>query len=240
MASLSELVNAAQVTQQAQNQNPLAKVAESALSGGFTGMALRRQDQKDSMDRYVKLLDVQEKLAKIDTERLNQRITSNVAKSVGVLPMDSGEAMNARAVASDAMIPADDVPVVNTQQGKLARLMKGQRLAGFSLSGGKVDFQFKGPREAADRDPAARREKIMKLATDAAQREWDQSQMPKAMPGQTSFGRPPNDVVKKYLRAMTAYVDGDTATYDEEMKKVGDPLGIGGAGGDLNLDLGGK
>jgi len=239
MASLGEMVHAAQVTQEAKNRsNPLARMTERAMAGGFAGLEERRQEEAGRMDRWMKLLDVQEKMAEIEQLRTEQRIAANTAKAMGILPAGGGEAMNTRSVMFESL-GAGDGPVMNTEAGRLKNLLGKHKLTGFKLTGGKVDFSFEDPAapKKSTRDPAARREKIMTLAGQAAQREWDAQQRETALPGQTTFGRPPQDVVNKYIPAITAFVDGDTKTYDAEMAKMLDPWGVGGGGGGLGMDL---
>lgn len=241
MASLSELVAAAQATRQAQDTgSPLANSLQSGLTGAFAGMQARRQMINDQLDRYVKLLDIQQKTAEIAKARQDMQISGNMAKATGALPMDPAEAMTARGVANDSLGGGGAPPAMNDTAGKLSSFMRDNHLAEFKLNDGKPEFVYKPNRVRAENPAqvATRQEKIMGLATQAAQREWNATQRAKAVdPTQTNFGTPTNDVVHKYIPAMTAYVDGDTSTFNNEMDRLQDPWNTKNPGRPVDLSL---
>jgi hypothetical protein len=236
MESLGSLIQAAQATQEARNQsNPIGNRMAAAAMGMINAPAMREAQDNKRLDRYKKLLDLQETISKIKTERMNQAVFGNMAKGMGVLPMEDPEMDNARGVAHDS-IGKDNTPVAKTQGNKLLDFINREGLSSASYGPGGFSFSF-GKKDKAEKDPLARRAKTIGLATEAAQNEIAGKEGVDPMTGRPR--QPRNDEVMKYIPAFESFLSGDDAAYKERMDKIrkaGDPLDLlGGGAVDLNL-----
>lgn len=221
MASLGEMVQAAQATRAAkQGGDRTANVMMSILQGNMAGNAGR-------FDREAKMLDIQEKLTKIKESRQRQEVFGNLAKSMGILPMDPSEQDSARAVAHGALAPGARPPA--TQANKLMQFMNENEMTGMSFGQDGFKFAFgkkggKGKAETPD-DARQRRIAVMTLAHQAAS---DNIAATEGADPVTKKSRPPRpDEVRKFVPAFESMLSGDTKAYGDSMdgiRKAGDPL----------------
>lgn len=125
MASLTELLALAQRQRGPQERpNTPARVAEGFLMGVGSGIDNRREQQKGQLDAYIKMIDLQDKLGKLQAQRENQIQVRNMAKAMGLIPPDPEESMMARGLASGAMSkPAFETPSEVTNSGKMGKFL---------------------------------------------------------------------------------------------------------------------
>lgn len=126
MASLSDLL-ALQRRERAPNERPntFAKVAEGVIQGAAAGYDAKKERQKNELDTYIKILDLQEKVNRIQAERENQVATRNMAKALGLMPHDEGDLMMGRDLAGQTMTkPAFEKPSPSTNVGKMEKMFE--------------------------------------------------------------------------------------------------------------------
>lgn len=262
MVSLSELMQAAQAKQQAENYDPLAQVAQSTIGGIYAGIQMKKAAQKEALDRAVKLIDIREKMSNMATAETNRRISENFAKGAGLLPHTPGEMDTARGVAFDDLgkppsalgprspMSPDTGPHVNTMKGNMdeAWHVAGGKdgydlVPSFSAKGG---FSFTGkarPKKAGDTlngiaKAAALQGKIYALALRMASTE--QSDLDRKQPGFDPMVYKPlpptQDAIQKYLPIAQTYLMSGK-NYNKLMGDAGDPLNLG-LSNDLSIDDG--
>ena len=126
MASLSDLL-ALQRRERTPNERPntFARVAEGAIQGAAAGYDAKKEKQKNELDTYIKILDLQEKVNRIQAERENQVATRNMAKALGLMPHDEGDLMMGRDLAGQTMTkPAFEKPSPATNVGKMEKMFE--------------------------------------------------------------------------------------------------------------------
>ena len=126
MASLSDLL-ALQRRERAPNERPntFARVAEGVIQGAAAGNDAKKERQKNELDTYIKILDLQEKVNRIQAERENQVATRNMAKAIGLMPHDEGDLMMGRDLAGQTMSKAvfeKTAPATNV--GKMEKMFE--------------------------------------------------------------------------------------------------------------------
>lgn len=126
MASLSDLL-ALQRRERAPGERPntFARVAEGAIQGAAAGYDAKKERQKNELDTYIKILDLQEKVNRIQAERENQVATRNMAKALGLMPHDEGDLMMGRDLAGQTMSkPGFEKPAPATNVGKMEKMFE--------------------------------------------------------------------------------------------------------------------
>jgi hypothetical protein len=133
MASLYEILNAQRRERHpTERPNTFARVAESILLGSAAGSdakaraeEARMKHESDSLERYVKILDIQEKVNKAQAERENLNYVRNAAKAMGLLPQDEGDEMTGRALSAGAMsVPESERKSEVTNVGKMNKMFE--------------------------------------------------------------------------------------------------------------------
>jgi hypothetical protein len=165
MASLSELMQAAAVTQD-QQKNPFVRALEFIPEAVGKYKENQRQRQRDQLDSYLKLMDIQDKMENLRQTKIQNTIQENLAKKAGLLPMDE---IDSHAAREGAMGAVGDNPgqTVNTTAGKLGKLWDdfepGQITYG--KNGLSMSFYKKGRAPGGKpNNPDARRAKIEQMA----------------------------------------------------------------------------
>lgn len=180
-ASLEDLMNFAQYSSAV--ENPLPGFLNSALGGFQQGQAEADARAKEKLDRSLKMLDIQEKLQKIQKEQLDYTMSQNMAKAAGLWPSDPADDAAVRQTAGTVMGKQADplLTAPSTPAGKLKAMWDSAELD----SKGGVKFKFKNPAAAkvkepmtafqqyeigrnATKDDASTVEDIMKIAQKAA------------------------------------------------------------------------
>lgn len=263
MASLGELVDYAKtIQQQGLEGSPggrIAKLMAAGIGGYQSGQQQAETDAKNRLDSMVKMLDIRDKLAKIDETNQRVQIEGNFAKSLGLLPLTPQETGTARTAAFDnigsekAAATAD-----NTTQGKIATLFNMKNLTdaydavpGFSSKGGlSVSFKKKNSGGAAALNAqAVFRQKVSTLATKMATMESADALRAKYGEQATAMFpniKPSQDQYQKYLPVAESYLAGDQKAYESLVQKRRAalfPLGVlpgmaDGASDPNALDLG--
>lgn len=248
MASLSELVGLAQHLQKA--REPLGKQILDHVPSYVGALNQRKanqaQAQRDQLDAYVKILDINEKMESIRLKQQQQQMMDSVSKSLGFTPLTESENANAREVANGQIGAGQKFDAPATKQGKLMKLVDDMEIGSISMTSGGPSIYFrrkgdKGYGSGGVKDEISRNEKIRKIATDMAQREYDQTN--RASGGKdalgrpiTNFGRVPDHLVQKYLGTAEAFLTGDNEEYRKRLKEMmdqNDPFGFFG-GADLS------
>ena len=263
MASLSELIDYAKTIQQQGMEGStggrIAKLLGAGIGGYAQGEAKAKADVTARLDHMVKIIDIQDKLAKIEAEQQSKEITGNFAKALGLLPLTDAEKNTARSAAFDS-IGADKAAATadNTTQGKIAAMFNLKNLTdnydavpGFSSKGGlSISFKQKpkGGGATALNQQAAFRQKVSTLATKMATMEA--ADHLKAKYGEQATAMFPNikptqDQYEKYLPVAESYLAGDQKAYESLVAKrkaalypLGVLPGMADNGGD-SLDVGG-
>lgn len=126
MISLSDLL-----ASQRRERNPyekpntFARVAEGIIQGGAAGYEARKERDSQQLDTYIKILDLQEKVNKMQMERENQVATRNMAKALGLIPHDEGDKMMARDLSAGVMSkPAFEKQAPATNVGKMEKMFE--------------------------------------------------------------------------------------------------------------------
>lgn len=215
----------------------------SAMQGFMGGREMIEKKKDRRLDRYDKLLAINEKLAKIETERQNQKVFGNMAKAMGLMPMEEAESGNARGVAHESL-GGPKGPVMHTPENKLAKFLEDSGDGWVSF--GKEGFRFsmrkgKGKGAGAEKD-YARRAAAHRMAVDAAAREIAATEGPD--PVTEKMRLPRNDEVMKYLPSFERFLSGDRKGLEDGMEKIrkeGDPFSLAGdgdpLGGGIDLDM---
>lgn len=226
MASLSEMMQYADYAGKV--NNPLAGNLEGALTGYMAGDQDRRTLQKQQLDTALKILDIQEKVQKIQIEGRKQRLNENMMKAFGIEPMDS-EDHKASVSGAWQMIGDKSAALPNTTEGKLARMANSMEWKpGWSVKGGfSLALKSKSGNSSTDRrtDLEGRRED-MKWAEKMA-RDEEFKLRTKSMDPILSRKMKPTDVtvspdsLMKFLPLAHAFRTGDTATYKKLLAQLG-------------------
>lgn len=213
MASLSELMQAATLTQQAETQSSrsgqIASFLNKALSGYTSGRELARKDKADKLDQFIKGLDIRKKEEDLQKSAAEGRITRNLYKRMGLLDLDPGEVDAARPAALDA-ITHKTPPRENSTSGKLASIYVGDNE--FAALPDVPGIQWKEiKKDDKDKDPVTRNNRIREQAIDAARREKFNTMVQLAGPDEAAKfadAQPTEDEVQKFIPEITAYFEG--------------------------------
>lgn len=218
MASLSEMVAAAQVTQQAKERgNPVANRLLSFMDGVATDRARAQQEADLELDRYKKILDIKAKMIDVKREREKQEVFGNMAKVLGLMGLDEGEDLNSRITAGRAM-GGKKAPLPNTKENRMLKFLEENEGASVSYGPEGLRVRFQGKSKKGAGDVAARQARVLEMATEAARREVAQKEGVDPLSGKPRMPR--NDEVMKYLGAFESFLGGNTAAAQKGMKRV--------------------
>lgn len=227
MASLSEMMAYADYTGKV--KNPFPVVAEGALQGFIAGQEHARALKQQQLETTLKILDIQEKMKKIQISERQQQLGENFAKAAGLMPMDDKE--NAVAVNHAFNTMGEDMsPVINTPENKVAKMFREGKLraswstkSGFTVSvadknsagralSGATELQAQKA-DLAEAEKMARSEMEKSIAKDALGR-----------PVQKAKDAPvPPDLIAKYLPIATSLRTKDLKTYKRLMANIEPP-----------------
>lgn len=148
-ASLEDLMNFAQYSSSI--ENPLPGFLNSAVGGFEQGQAQGAARAKAKLDRSLKMLDIQEKIQKIQKEQLDYTMSQNMAKAAGLWPGDPADDAAVRQTAGTVMGKQPDplLSAPSTPAGKLRAMWDSAELD----SKGGVKFKFKNPQAAKTKEP---------------------------------------------------------------------------------------
>lgn len=216
MASLSELLAYADYQAKNKRENSfaggLSSLVESALSGYEYGDKLKQRQ----LDRKIKLLDLQKTQGEIEAQAQNTRITQNLAKALGINPLNEPEAANARSVALDS-VTVTKPPADNTSAGRINAIHTGDgdyNIVPGSFGKGGLTFDFKKAKEKSDteKDPTTRNARIRQDAEQAARREKYNTIASIVGPEEAQKYvnvQPTEDEIQKFIPEMESYLEGD-------------------------------
>lgn len=94
MASIGEMVQLAEYHNKL--NNPLGNAIESIGKGIMGGISLKRQAEKDNLDRIVKIIEINKTMQEMKDQATRTEIMTNYAKGAGILPPDAGDLGAAR------------------------------------------------------------------------------------------------------------------------------------------------
>lgn len=223
MSSLSEMLAAADFIgrnkAEASVGGQLSSLVNSAATGYLTGREMARKQKEQELDRTVKLLDAKSKMEQMKTDAQNRKIAGNMAKRLGLLDLNEGEADVARSVAFDSIGSPEPTPD-HTAAGKISKMYQTgvEPQSGitwkFSEKGG-FSFEPKEEKTPTPKDPSANMERIRNAAIEAAKREKTSLVSSLIPPEEVQklpsyLFEPTEDEVQKYMPEYEAYFGGDT------------------------------
>lgn len=215
MASLSELMQAAILTQRAEAESSrsgrIASFLNKALQGYHEGRELARQEKEKKLDLIIKRLDIQKKQEALQQSATENRISLNLYKQMGMIDLDANEADAARPAALDA-IAHKEPPRENTTGGRLSSFYVGDReFAALPKVPGIEWKEIKKEKAREEKDSMTRNTRIREQAIDAARREKFNTMVELVGPDEAAkFAsvQPTEDEVQKFIPEMTAYFEG--------------------------------
>jgi hypothetical protein len=261
MSSLQELMAFAE--HQDRVNQPWLGTAEKGVNGFMAGMDMRQKANKSqldsrlkqldiqgkeqeleggaenraALDRALKMLEIQEKMQKMRADATETRIKTNMAKGVGLLPIDDSEKNVLTGLFFQGINPKGNSPKTNTEMGKMMQM---DEESGFihlpEYSDGKLSI--KPHKKVSEGDKYLKelrvkkaeqdeQEEVMKAATQAAQQHEYQrltyGMSPEEIQGNAfnvNATKVTPDMVQKYFPAIKAFRAGDMKTYTKLMGTV--------------------
>jgi hypothetical protein len=240
MASLQELL--AYAEHQDRVHNPGIGIVENAISGFSKGQAQGAAMKKYALDRSLKLLEIKEKMQKMEQDQANFELTKGFAKAAGLLPLDENEEKAARVTAGANLGDGKDPQMTNTPKGKLTKLWKMADPESTEIypSLGKNGLSFTWKRKPAGAggnktltraQNIALQGKVESLARKMA--DTEEFEKLKSNPAYNPMMPPatthPSQIqIDKYKQRAYEFLTGDKKAYSEGMKDIqdkNDPLG---------------
>lgn len=229
MASLQEMM--AYAENQDQVRNPWVGSIQKGVGGFVGGLQMGQQSRTAALDRALKIIDIQEKMSKLQQTQQNMTIAANVAKGAGLLPLDPKEQGILNQVYFKNLNPDKNTPKINTEVGKMATGKLADlydvgwtEKGGVSLKkkAGMTEYQsahLKIEQQKADAmksnaskkdasDSLIRSQRIEKMATEAAMAEFTDQLRAGGM-SETQIGMtitrqpPPQYIISKYRKKYT-------------------------------------
>ncbi|MBI4397418.1 MAG: hypothetical protein HY548_10000 [Elusimicrobia bacterium] len=249
MAGIGEMVALAQAMQN-DGGNPLARRAQYMISGLAAGRERRREMEKEKLDRALKILDISEKMGKIQQMEEDRTMQANVAKAMGFMPMDETEHGAARTVALDAM-GGGKGPRINSKKGKLMGMYEMASPEDFAVtpsysskSGFSMSLRQKKDNGglAGMAKMATMQKRVYDMATRMAiTEERDRREKAGDYEGlaQLDFRSyvPSQAAIEKYKPVAERYLTGDSANYRQALKTARGRTTVSVPGfGELDLD----
>jgi len=232
----------------------LGDILALALSGGIQGYTDEKkrlkEENKTKLDTTVKLLELQEKMQKIEIEKKTFEQNQNFMKAFGITPMDQAETDNARSTSFSGINGQSQAPKINTAAGKLGEIygqINPEDYETIPEYNTKSGLTFKVKKKKVDEPKSLTpgqnielQEKIRAHAEKMAYREvaeklkqnWDviKNGPLTDLAIKSSITQ---DVVDKYLKPSELFLTGKTTEYDKSMKNIrkklqedADPFGL--------------
>lgn len=137
MASLAEMMNYADWTSKNSPAGNVAGTIESGVEGVFAGANAAQRQRRAQLDTTLKILDIQEKMQKMQLEARKQKMNENMLKAMGLAPMDAEDHSAAMDTAWGRLGNGKDPKYPNTPEGKLASMANNMDWRpGWSVGGG--------------------------------------------------------------------------------------------------------
>jgi hypothetical protein len=251
MASLGEMLQYANYISEI--NNPLAGILKSGLSGYSSGIEEKKQKERENLDTFVKLIDIQDKLAKTEIEKQKLEIEKNKAKAFNWIPLDEDETTNAQVQGFQNIGAGKNKPKDNSSLGRLNQFFDMSEKYGYDSTANynsRNGFGFTVKKKQKEKDvttikPTERialQEKIRTQAQKMALSEvmqklsknWDPIE--KGVPLNAINAAPyvTEDIVNKYLKPAELFLTGKQGEYQKvieeiskKIKEEDDPLGLG-------------
>ena len=224
MASLAEMMQYANFTSQNSPMGGVANATQSGIEGYMAGEASARKMRQQQLDNTLKILDIQDKMQKLQVSQREQKFNDNMDKAAGFKPYDEKDVSTAVNEAWNK-VGGDARPMVNTAESKIGKMFQGM----FGPSG-KYETT-RGPKGwtikersgnyTTARAIGAANETARTKAIHASAENMARAEMAKNVE-KDALGKPiekakdapvPADVMVKYLPIATAEYDHDMKTY---------------------------
>lgn len=212
MASLSELVSAADYTQRGKlAADPVYSGVSSFASGLSSGADFSGSKQTKRLEIGAKLLEIQTRIKQMQQQAEGQKIAKAALQAAGFLPLDPEDADVARTVANGAIGTADVDPAIGTKTdaGKLNVLVnKANKTGGVefdpartanSLYGKNPGIRLKNKKKEPG-VTAADKMRVRSLASQMAKSAYA-AQIQREGAGQDAMGfdQDPNRLISQYV-----------------------------------------
>lgn len=173
MGSLSELVAVAE--HQDRVRNPLQGTLEKGISGFMGGMGMRQQAERSKLDTHLKMLEIAEKMQKMQAQSQEMQFQRNMGEAMGFMPMDDSKKASVTSTLFGMLGGEKNTPHVNTEMGKMHSpkmmdLIKSGQAKVHMDHGGKFSMTF-GGNSGADGESASLKFQKEKYAEEKAEKE---------------------------------------------------------------------
>lgn len=206
MASLSELVAAADYTQRGREAADPVYSGAQAFAGGLTkGADFSQSGTNKRLEMVTKLLALKEKMSEIKQKQDNQAMMKKILQSQGLLPLDPEDQNVARSAANGIIGTegVDPAKGTKTDAGKLVALVNTANLNGGlefdpagSINQGKPQFK-----NAKTYNEPAERMRTRSLASQMAKQSYAE-QVKKNFQGDQFGLESPESLIQKYQPTM--------------------------------------
>lgn len=246
MGSLSELVAVAE--HQDRVRNPFQGTLEKGISGFMGGMGMRQQAERSKLDTHLKMLEIAEKMQKMQAQAQEMEFQKNMGEAMGFIPLDDSKKASVTSTLFGMLGGDKNTPHVNTEMGKMQSpkmmdLIKSGQAKVHVDRGGKFSATFGAPggdesaslkfqkekyaEEKADKDAKSKAEMAEKkygMSYKFAQRHLYQ-QMIEANPelaGEQTLAKvvPSDDLIASFNPASELALTGKTVESDKLRETV--------------------
>lgn len=235
MGSLSELIALAE--HQDRVKNPWIGAVEKGVGGFMAGRQMRADADRSRLDTTLKMLEIREKMQKMEAEAQRMQSQKNFEEAMGFMPLDDSKKSSVTTTLFDMLGGDKNAPQVNTEMGKMrgskmAELIKSGQARVHVDSSGKFSATFgsKDGEESAslklqkDKYAQEQAEKIRDLNYKFAQRHLYQQMITKDpnLAGEQTLAKvvPSDDLMASFTRASELALTGKTAESDKIRKEV--------------------
>jgi hypothetical protein len=172
MASIREMMELAEYKSKVENPVPVT------LQGGFEGYIAGLEKGREgaiaaraaSLDNAFKIIEMQEKMQKMELDKRSQRMDENIGKALGIVPLDSMDRSSGLDAAWDQLGANGEKIYPNTPEGTLSRMLNSgdvevswNRGRGFSVRArGAKEFQSR----AGEAQDISKKRAILEIARD--------------------------------------------------------------------------
>lgn len=246
MGSLSELIALAE--HQDRVKNPWIGAVEKGVGGFMAGRQMRAQADNSRLDTTLKMLEIQEKMQKMEAEAQRMQFQKNMGEAMGFFPLDDTKKTSVTTTLFGMLGGDKNTSQVNTEMGKMrgskmAELIKsgqakvhldesGRYSATFGAVGGEDSASLKFQKEKyaeekADKDAKAKvemAEKVSSLNYKFAQRHLYQQMITEnpELAGEQTLAKvvPSDDLMASFTRVSELAATGKTTESDRLRAEV--------------------